>query len=410
MSPFAREEGGQTVVLFGLLLSVLLFSVGIAFDLGTMFVARRTLQEAADAAAFGGAIVLYNGGTGADAEAAASTDLVFNGYSLSDPLLSIVVHSPPQDGPYAGRPEYIEVAITQQVRTPLLPAEGGLSNVTVSSTAGKVRTPAGYALVALDPSSSSSFWLASSGTTTVNNGDVQVNSSSSTASMKTAGTFVLGSGVGARTVGGQTGFTNMLTGQPYVADPLAGYLRPSTTGLTDHGTVVVHATTALDPGLYKNINISCSSACTVTFNPGTYILLGSGLSAIGSTTLTGTGVFFFNTVQNYPTEQGSCGSISIAVDSDVTISAPTSGYYSGMLFFQDPSCTQTLGINANGSITSSNGSLYAPTATVQIAGSNTISIGGQIIAKKVWVASGASVTINYDPATVASPILPALVR
>lgn len=411
MKGFLRDDAGQMLVLFTLMLSVLIFSVGIAFDLGTLFVARRTLQEAADAAAFGGAIVLYKGGTGSQAEAAATTDFEFNGYSTTDPLITFTVHSPPASGrPHAGDPAYVDVTITQRVRTPLLPAEGGLSSVAVRSTAGSVRTPSGYALMALDGSAASSLYLNTTGAVTVNNADVQVDSSSATAAVRAAGSFVLGSGVQAFDVGGQTGFTNMQTGQLPVPNPLSGYLRPSTSGLTDHGTVVVHSTTTLDPGIYKNVNINCSSACTVTFDPGMYILLGSGISALGSAALTGTGVTFFNTLQNYPTETGSCGPISLATSSNLTISAPTTGYYAGMLLFQDPSCAQTLSINANGAINSSNGSIYAPTATVQIAGSNTLTIGGQIIGDQVQVSGGASVTINYDVSTVASPALPSLVR
>ncbi|MDE3194080.1 MAG: Tad domain-containing protein [Chloroflexota bacterium] len=410
MRRFGGDDAGQMIVLFGLMLTVLVFSVGIAFNLGTLFVARRSLQEAADAASFGGAVVLFNGGTGTAAESAAQTDFQSNSFTLPDPNIAFAAHSPPWAGePHAGDAAYIYVTVSQSVRTPLLPAEGGLTSVTVRSTAGSVRTPSGYALLALNATAPSSLYLFSTGATTVSNGDVQVDSNSATAAVKTAGSFVLNTGVTARAVGGQTGFTNMQTGQASVADPLSGYLRPSLSGLTPHGNVTVLSSTTLDPGTYKNLIINCVFGCTVTFNPGLYVLLGGGLQAINTATLSGTGVTFFNTLQNYPTETGSCGAVTIAVNSNVTISAPTSGYYSGMLFFQDPSCTQMLAITANGSITSSNGSIYAPKATVEIAGTNTISIGGQIIGDMVWVAGGASVNINYDTATVASPNLPALV-
>ncbi len=405
MKRFVGDDAGQTLVLFTLLLTVLVFSVGIAFDLGTLFVARRTLQEAADAAAFGAAVAYYDNGGDAQAQAAAITDFEFNGFSTTDPNITFTVTT-------ASPSPEVYVTVTEKVRTPLLPAEGGLSTVTVHAHAGSVATPSGYALLTLDPQDPSgspgSLYLHSTGTVTVNNADVQVDSSSATAAAMTSGGFVLGSGVEARAVGGQSGFTNMLTGQASIADPFSGYLRPSLTGLQNRGTVSISSDTTLQPGYYKNININCSTPCTVTFASGMYVLLGSGISANGSATLTGTGVTFFNTLQNYPTEQGSCGPFNVKSTANVTISAATSGYYAGMIIFQDPSCTQTLQINANGPINSSNGSIYAPTAKVQIGGSNTLTIGGQLIAKDVEVQDQASVTINYDPSTVASPKAPSL--
>jgi len=80
---FGRDDGeeGQAVVLFAILMLALLFAVGLAIDAGQLYSAKRAEQEAADAAAFAGAVVIYQQGTGSDAISAARTDALTNGYS-----------------------------------------------------------------------------------------------------------------------------------------------------------------------------------------------------------------------------------------------------------------------------------------------------------------------------------------
>ena len=53
------EEEGQALILFAILMLALLFAVGLAIDAGQLYTAKRTEQEAADAAAFAGAVVIY---------------------------------------------------------------------------------------------------------------------------------------------------------------------------------------------------------------------------------------------------------------------------------------------------------------------------------------------------------------
>ena len=57
-----REDGGQAMVLIAIMFMTLLFFVGLAVDAGQLYVAKRTEQEAADAAAFAAAIVIYQSG------------------------------------------------------------------------------------------------------------------------------------------------------------------------------------------------------------------------------------------------------------------------------------------------------------------------------------------------------------
>src|ERR1039458_8396932 len=83
---------------------------------------------------------------------------------------------------------------------------------------------------------------------------------------------------------------------------------------------------ALNPGTYCN-GITISGATTVTFNPGTYILMGGGLNVAGASILKGSGVTLFLT-------QGlgyKYGPLSVSGASIAPLSAPTSGPYYGIL-------------------------------------------------------------------------------
>src|SRR5947209_6547785 len=149
---FGRDDGeeGQAVVLFAIMMLALLFAVGLAIDAGQLYSAKRAQQEAADAAAFAGAVVLYQQGTGDQAIAAARTDALTNGYSsgvvclLTTPgpctdaatLTTVTVYWPPISGGYIGNIKHVEVEITRQVKTSLVPAEAAFNPVRARGVAG----------------------------------------------------------------------------------------------------------------------------------------------------------------------------------------------------------------------------------------------------------------------------------
>ena len=81
---FRDAEEGQAIVVVAITMLAMLFGVGLAVDSGQLFNGRRTAQEAADAAAFAGATVLYQGGTVDQATSAATSDAALNGYA-TDP-------------------------------------------------------------------------------------------------------------------------------------------------------------------------------------------------------------------------------------------------------------------------------------------------------------------------------------
>jgi hypothetical protein len=147
------------------------------------------------------------------------------------------------------------------------------------------------------------------------------------------------------------------TGQTAVADPLANLPAPtvsSTCNQTDFNWS--QGSTSISPGVYcGGINISGG---TVTFQPGQYILDGGGLTIdSANTTVTGTGVTFYNTAGNACMQ--SYGPLTISGQPKVTLSAPSSGPYTGILFFTGRSQTSTASNQINGATSSTlQGTIY----------------------------------------------------
>ena len=71
------------------------------------------------------------------------------------------------------------------------------------------------------------------------------------------------------------------TGAGSLADPLAGLAAPSTSGLTNFGSVnLTSGSKTISPGIYTSISVSNSAS--LTMSAGTYIIKGGGFSVSGS--------------------------------------------------------------------------------------------------------------------------------
>ncbi|HUE03416.1 MAG TPA: pilus assembly protein TadG-related protein [Bryobacteraceae bacterium] len=167
-----------------------------------------------------------------------------------------------------------------------------------------------------------------------------------------------------------------LTGQTAATDPLASLPEPTAGSCTQTNYNFSQGTTTLSPGTYcGGIHISGG---TVTFSAGQYILLGGGLTIdSASTTVTGSGVTFYNTSNS----TYSYGTMTISGQPKVTFTAPTSGTYEGIFFFTDRSETSTSQNQINGATNSSiQGTIYMPTVPLLYTGeSSTGSYTGLVV-------------------------------
>ena len=218
-----------------------------------------------------------------------------------------------------------------------------------------------------------------------------------------------------------------VTGVAAVADPLASLPLPAIpTGLTSYGSKSIggSTTTTIQPGIYTQISISgaakvtlaagtyviqgggltASASAVVTISSGTSIILeGGGLSVSGNATVSGTNVTVFNfgTGYNGTTDGGTYGPITVNGSGKVSLTAPSSGTYTGILIFQGRSNTNALTFSG-AAMQGVGGVIYAPAAPLVETGSaqvgsttspvsiivDTMSLSGAAVADVLTSSSG----------------------
>jgi Flp pilus assembly protein TadG len=427
-----EEEGGQALVLFAIVMLALLFAVGLAIDAGQLYSAKRTEQEAADAAAFAGAVVIYQGGTSAQAISAARTDAQTNGYSGNCPLTqagscydaatltTVTVNQPPLSGAYVGNSTHIEVEITRQVQTSLVPAEAAFNPVRARGVAGAEALNNGYAIMALDRGNScNSFQASANADVHLNGGGILVNSGSGCAAdndQNVAARFTVEDPYTLDVHGQATGYwasvgVDVNAGYPQVEDPFAGWPRPDPAAL---GLPTCNSLVACqdvlgnqNPGVYT-VTLGGSGLTDMVLNPGIYILT-EGLDTAGNANVIGANVFLFNTYNTYPAAAGAnpdCEQVNLQGNSSLTVSAMVTGTWANMMLYQDPACDTEVKIGGNGNVDGT-GSVYIPNGPFVFDGNNATLHGSQLVSQTVNVQNG-NITIDYDPNITAQPILPRL--
>ena len=114
------------------------------------------------------------------------------------------------------------------------------------------------------------------------------------------------------------------------------------------------------------------------------------MSIRGNSTVTGTGVTFYIT---------NGGDLTINGNTNVQLSAPTSGSYEGILFYQDSNDTSTATINGTSS-SFFQGALYFPKASLDFGGTGTTFNSGAaytlIVSGALNVSGNATIDINSD--------------
>jgi len=444
-----KDEGGQAVVLIAITFLALIMAVGLAIDAGQLYVARRTMQEAADAAAYAGAVVRYQGGSVVQARSAAMDDATRNGYTcqliscgaLSDTPngFSVVVEAPPGTGStFEGNDQYVRVIISGAVRTALVPAQSVLSTISVRGTAGSGPLNNGYAIMALDRGNvQKSFYADNNADIHLTGGGILVNSTNSRAAWSDQcnsarfnieapfGTDVAGTGYGCFPSTGD----GLANNRPKQADPLSGTAKPNIGVLTTYNTTGTGNPRTIDPGFYT-VELGGAGTNTIYLNPGIYVLT-RGINTSGNADLISNagGVFIYNTYPTYPATFrpgiDECGEINLSGNSVTTLSAMSSSYvltldpngpnvypdaqewnYVNFLVYQDPACTNVMEIGGNG-IFAGTGTIYVPTGSFVFDGNNATLTGSQLVANTVNIQSG-NITINFDGGNTAQPNLPRL--
>ena len=342
------KNSGAVAIVVALLLPVLIGMLGLVLDLGFAFHYRRTMQTAADAGAYAGAIAILH-----DEDSLVNTKALYdaakNGFDGSNGETR-TINRPPASGDFAGNNMFVEMIISEQMNTYFMPVLG-INDMTVRTraVAGVMAGPGciyvlnGTANKAFEVSSLSTVLAPDCGIE-VSSCDAEALSVTSGSTLTTAGIDVCGQANTSGSVVTPEPATETCDGNPCDRgeDPLAYLPDPTVPSTCDHTEFLASSLGGVGnryqiyPGSYCG-GISIESGSHVNFNPGVYYLRGgkvAGLNIGSNSTATGFGVSFYNTDYNsdYPYMP-----IEIQSNSRVEFKAPsgTGTDFDGILFWQD---------------------------------------------------------------------------
>jgi hypothetical protein len=414
---FGREDG-QAVILVVVAMSILLLgALGLAIDGGQMYAQRQMAQAAADAAAQAGMMSIFDGtnatsahpfGTGTPPLASSTctttdgrTPCVYarnNGFggTAADTVTLSFPATVSGVTLWSGSVPAFAVTVQRTLRTGLIRfvGAGATSSIAAKATAALVGAVSPDCIYVLDPSAQNAFQATNGATVALSGCGIAVNSTNSDALTVSGGSSVTASAISV--VGGDSisngGSTTPAptTGAAPAVDPFASLPAPTVGACNYTNYSPGYGTWALTPGTYCG-GINISNGATATFAAGTYIINGGALSLVGGTTDTGSGVMFYLTGTN-----ATYGSVNISNGANVTFSAPTSGPYTGVVFFQDRTITSSVNATFSGGVSMKiTGTLYFPTTSVLFSnGSSVTNVYTAIVAKQVSFTGGTS--LQYD--------------
>ena len=357
-----RRVRGQIAVLALVTLPALVGAMGLGVDLGRLYVAKRRLQIAADAAAMAAARE-HQRGNDVGLELVATGNAARNTF---DPERgdTLAVHHPPQEGSHAGDANFVEIVVSREVPLRFIRyLDAGLMTLQARAVAGIVNTAPACVCV-MDGRQDLALQLQSSASLTATGpGCRVVVASSSPHALSVAGTACVASMDAITVRGGYEGVCISPapdTGFAPSCDP--NLSPPAVPGGCDYADVAVSGGSRdLSPGLYcGGIQVTGGTAVLA---PGLYILKNGGLVVSGGA-ITGTGVTFYSTTNGL-----GFGRLDISGGS-VDLTAASTGPLPGVLFFQDPAAPgdeeNSITASSGGMVTLA-GTLYFPTQPLVIA-------------------------------------------
>jgi hypothetical protein len=373
---FAEDRAAAATLTIALTFTVLVGFAALGTEVAEWYSIRRTMQGAADSAAYSAALAKFNGAS--RAAYTSEGESVASNYGFVDGSngASVTVNSPPASGGYTADSNAVEVIVSRP--QPLQLARMFMSGPpTLHARAVATLNPNGSACVlALDRSDITD--VADNGNTTLNlnSCNLYVNSPSNSAlTLKGQATINAQAAYisGNYTTSGQASLNTTngtFTGQAAANDPYADVAIPSYSGCDQKNySLTGNKSASFSPGssgvmVFCN-GLSISGGSSVSLAAGTYIIDGGSFSISGNSSISGEGVSIVltsSTGSNYASASISGGS---TVSLDLTTPAPLAG----IAVYQDRNAPQG-GTNSftGGTTQNINGAIYFPNQGVTFNG------------------------------------------
>lgn len=414
-----NRQSGQTGVMMALSLTVLFGLVGFTVDVGSSYYTKQQAQAAAESAAMGAAAYAKANGLTCGANgitcnstltscSTISSGVLYvgcqyahqNGFPMSAISMAANTTTPPCNP--CTSPGYwiqakvatthnnlfLEVAQASATANINAQAFAGVTGSTGSGSGGSGSGVPATCVWVLDPTEKQTF-LVSAATMSLSGCTAQINSTATDPVNKQPSNSAANANGSATLTGtynvvgaGDYNQNYCQTGGPFVcnapsvADPLAGLRSLNET--TDIGTTsCTHSSqynppngaTTIPSGIFcGGINIGNSNA-TVTFQTGGVFEIRDGGLSISNGTVTGSNVMFYFTTSTPSTTADPVVNINT---SNVTLSAPSSGAFQGILFYGNraaqPAANGTNNVIQAGSNPHITGTFYFPTGNMLYSG------------------------------------------
>ena len=372
------DHSGSAAVVLAISLPTVIGMAALGTEAATWYMAKRTMQGAADAAAYTAATAKAAGASTSWITTEAKTITASYGLVDGQNGVTVRVNTPPSQGSNTSNTNAVEV-IVQETLQPLLSALIVSTGPTVRGRSVAVANESGNGcILALDKGDVVD--VTDSGNTTINmtSCSIFINSDDPSGALTISGGATINAKA-AYIVGGTSISSNshlnttsgINTGIQPLNDPYMNVAVPSFTGcdqnnfgLSGHASQHLSASGST-PYVFCN-GLDLEGTSTLTLDAGTYIIDRGTFKMAGGTTLNATAgatiVLTSSTGSSYATA-------NIQNNAYLSITAPTTGSLSGMAIMEDRSAPS----GGSSSITGGNvqniiGAIYMPTQAMTFSG------------------------------------------
>lgn len=334
LAELGRSNRGNVLFAAAASLPVLIGSAGLGTDTLQWVLWKRQLQRTADSAALSGAFAL------AQTKSASTSATADIGRTNELPLTATpIIESPPTTG--AGTGSNTAVRVVVQSSTKLAFSSMFLSTPpTIKAEATAAIVDSGnYCVISLE--STTATGVAMAGNASVDMGcGIATNSKAGNAVDAGGSSQVMATPIaavgGLQPSGSYVGDTDLKPYQIPQTDPFASLPDPVLpSGNCSNVNVSPHESMSIDAQggamCIKNVDIKG----TLNLGAGTYYVDGGSFSVGSQGKVTGAGVTIILTSNNAASQPNSIATVDMNAGAEISLSAPTSGTYKGVIFYQD---------------------------------------------------------------------------
>jgi Flp pilus assembly protein TadG len=393
----AHDRKGSVVSMTALMMPVLIGAAGMASDTIQWTLTKRMMQRAADSGAIAGAYALSQS---ANVQAAATNDITRNGgFKMT---VTPIVNSPATSGSFRDAASAVEVILATDMD---LPFTGLVMDGPVRVSARAVAEIGGngdYCVLALENTNTTGIPIG--GNATVNLGCGMMSNAPSASSIIANGSSYVTArpvaAVGNVPPGNYAPGTERQSFALPLRDPYRGLPDPPNIPSSNNDLrVQPNRSSTFNAGTYRNIDVSGSA----TFNPGICYVTGS-LNFGSQARVTSNGATFILTATNAASNTGNIATVRMNGGANINMTAPSSGTYAGILFYQDRRASSMATNIVNGNSSSLlQGAFYFPRQELQFngtSGMNTRCI--QVVARRIDWRGNTAIDNVCPPASGAS--------